>query len=204
MKNKILNSIQDTSRAIAQLTQPHSIAFIEAAAQMIAKAYDEGNKVIVAGNGGSLCDASHFTEELTGNFRYYRRALPAIALSEPGHITCVGNDMGFEWIFSRGVEAYGKPNDVFVGLTTSGNSPNIVNAFDAAKQMGLKTIAFIGKGGGKVKGMADLELCIDGFTTSDRIQEAHKAAIHIIIEMMEYILFPEKCLLSVEASAIQK
>lgn len=189
MKQKLLNSIEDCIRAAAQLKQPDTVAFIEEAAQMLAEAFQRGNQVIIAGNGGSLCDASHFAEELTGFFRHYRRALPAIALSEPGHITCTANDVGFEWIFARGVEAYGREGDVFVGLTTSGNSQNIVKAFEVAGERGLKTIAFLGKGGGKLKGVADLELIVSEFTTSDRIQEVHMAAIHLLIEVLEGILF---------------
>ena len=165
---------------------------MEEAALKLSECFANGHKVIVAGNGGSLCDGAHFAEELTGIFRSLRPALPVISLSEPGHITCVGNDLGFEYVFSRGVEAYGKPGDVFVGLTTSGNSANIIKAMEAAKCLQMGTIAFLGKGGGKLKGMADIELIIDGFKTSDRIQEAHMAAIHIIIEMIEYKLFSPK------------
>lgn len=182
-------SVDQGILAISQLRQPHALSFIESAAEMIAECFRSGNKVIVAGNGGSLCDAAHFAEELTGLFRSVRPALPAIALSEPGHITCVGNDLGFEWVFSRGVEAYGKEGDIFIGLTTSGKSANIIKAVEAAQKRGLRTITFLGKGGGKLKGVADLELIIDGFPTSDRIQEAHMAAIHIIIEAVELLLF---------------
>lgn len=189
MHTHILTSIQAAIQAVSQLQKPDSLAFIESAACLLTECFQAGNKILIAGNGGSLCDASHFAEELTGMFRALRPALPAIALSEPGHITCVGNDMGFEWIFSRGVEAFGKPGDVFIGLTTSGNSPNIIRAFETAERLGLKTIAFLGKDGGKLKGVADLELLIEGFTTSDRIQEAHMAAIHIIIEMVESLMF---------------
>jgi D-sedoheptulose 7-phosphate isomerase len=145
--------------------------------------------LLIAGNGGSLCDAMHFAEELTGQFRKKRAALPAIALSEPGHLTCTANDMGYDEVFARGVEAFGKPGDLFVGLTTSGNSPNIVRAFEEAKKRGLKTVSFLGKSGGALKGVADFEMLIKNFNTSDRIQEVHMAAIHIIIEAMEYELF---------------
>ena len=160
IKHNLLKSIDDCVRAAEQLKTPGTVAFIQAAGQMLADAFERGNQVIIAGNGGSLCDASHFAEELTGFFRHYRRALPAIALSEPGHITCTANDVGFDWVFSRGVEAYGRKGDIFVGLTTSGNSKNIVNAFQAAKERGLQTISFLGKGGGKLKGIADLELIV--------------------------------------------
>lgn len=188
-RKELESSLEQATFAIEQLKREHNLLFIQQAAHLLATTFQNGNKLLVAGNGGSLCDAAHFAEELTGLFRQKRRALPAIALSEPGHITCTGNDLGFDWIFSRGIEAYGKPGDLFIGLTTSGNSPNIINAFQKAQEMGLKTIAFLGKSGGRIKGMADLELLIDGFTTSDRIQEAHMTAIHLIIELMELELF---------------
>jgi D-sedoheptulose 7-phosphate isomerase len=189
MKNSILSSVKDSLLAIEKLIEPHSINFIEEASLMIAKCYKEGGKIIIAGNGGSLCDAMHFAEELTGQFRKKRRALPAIALADSSHITCCGNDFGFDEIFSRGVEAFGKPCDIFVGLSTSGNSANIIKAFEKASELNLKTIAFLGKSGGVLKGFADLELVINGFQNSDRIQEAHMTAIHIIIEIVEKHLF---------------
>ena len=191
LKEKIQHSVNDAIRAAEALTHPNSLQFIEQAAEMISNAFQHGNKIIIAGNGGSLCDAQHFAEELTGFFRNFRPALPAIALSEPGHLTCVSNDWGFEWVFARGVEAYGKKGDIFIGLTTSGNSENIIKAVEVAQNRELKTITFLGKKGGDLKGRADLELLIEGFDTSDRIQEAHMAAIHIIIEMVENLLANE-------------
>lgn len=192
MQKYLLKSVSDAINAISQLEQPGSLVFMEEAANMLSACFKAGNKVVIAGNGGSLCDGAHFAEELTGVFRSLRPALPAISLSEPGHITCVGNDLGFDWVFARGIEAFGKPGDVFVGLTTSGNSPNIVNAFEAARRLEMQTMAFLGKSGGKLKGVADIELIIQGFATSDRIQEAHMAAIHIIIEMVEHLMFSQK------------
>jgi D-sedoheptulose 7-phosphate isomerase len=191
MKNRLLKSIDQGIEAITQLRKPDAVTFLENTAQKLADAFKQGNKVLIAGNGGSLCDATHFAEELVGIFRHYRPALPAIALSEPGYLTCVGNDLGFEWVFARGIEAYAKEGDLFIGLTTSGKSLNLVRAFEMAKKRGMGTIAFLGKGGGQLKGVADLELCIDGFSTSDRIQEAHMAALHMIVEVVESILFPE-------------
>jgi D-sedoheptulose 7-phosphate isomerase len=189
MQNRLISSLDDCLTAIEQLKLPSSLLFMEKASMAIADCFTRGNKVILAGNGGSLCDAAHFAEELTGVFRKKRRALPAIALSEAGHLTCVGNDLGFEHVFARGVEAYGQRGDIFIGLTTSGNSPNIIKAFEEAQTQELQTIAFLGKGGGQLKGMVDLELIINVFPTSDRIQEAHMAAIHIIIEQVEHLLF---------------
>lgn len=156
----------------------------------MAAAFQAGNKVLIAGNGGSNCDALHFAEEFTGRFRGNRRALPAIALSDSSHITCVGNDFGFDYIFSRGVEAYGKEGDFFIGLSTSGNSANVIKAVEAAKELGMKTIVLLGKDGGKLKGMCDYEFVIPG-ATSDRIQEIHMMILHIIIEGVEKIMFPE-------------
>lgn len=186
---KVLASARQSVQAIEKLLLPENLKFMEQAAIMIADCFSRGNKIIIAGNGGSLCDAAHFAEELTGFFRQKRPALPVIALSEAGHITCAANDLGFDHIFSRGVEAYGKAGDIFIGLTTSGKSPNIVKAFEASQKQQLKTIAFLGKTGGVLKGFADLEIIIDGFETSDRIQEAHMAAMHIIIEIVEDRLF---------------
>jgi len=191
IKAALQRSVTDGIRAIEKLQEPQSLKFIEGVAGALADCFRRGNKVLIAGNGGSLCDACHFAEELTGFFRRPRAALPAIALSEPGHITCTGNDLGFEWIFSRGVEAYGKAGDIFVGLTTSGNSANIVRAVEAAQARNMTVVTFLGKGGGQLRGVGDWELLIDGFGTSDRIQEAHMAAIHMVIELMEYLLFPE-------------
>ena len=189
METQILNSVEEGIRAIQCLRDPEALTFIKDAAHLIAACFEKGGKLVIAGNGGSLCDAMHFAEELTGVFREKRRALPAIALSCPGHLTCTANDLGFEGVFARGVEAYGNPGDIFISLTTSGNSPNLLQAVPIAKKKGLKTISFLGKTGGELKGLSDLEWRVDGFKYSDRIQEAHMAAIHIIIEMVEKKLF---------------
>jgi D-sedoheptulose 7-phosphate isomerase len=184
MREEILRSIDEGMRAIEGMKNIEGLAFIERSATMIADCFQRGNKLLLCGNGGSLCDATHFAEELTGFYRQKRPALPAIALAEAGHLTCVGNDIGFSQVFSRGVEAYGKIGDLLILLTTSGNSDNLVTALQRAKEQGLQTIAFLGKTGGKLKGQAD-----SGFNWSDRIQEAHMMAIHIIIEQVEKLLF---------------
>ena len=162
----------------------------EKVAKELADVFTKGNKVLICGNGGSNCDALHFAEEFTGRFRGDRKALPAIAISDSSHITCVGNDYGFDYIFSRGVEAYGKEGDMFFGISTSGNSPNVIKAVEAAKKLGMKTCVLLGKDGGKLKGMCDYEFIISG-KTSDRIQEIHMMILHIIIEGVERIMFPE-------------
>ncbi|UYI78210.1 MAG: D-sedoheptulose 7-phosphate isomerase [Fusobacterium varium] len=162
----------------------------EKVAKALAEVFNNGNKVLICGNGGSNCDALHFAEEFTGRFRGDRKALPAIAISESSHITCVGNDYGFDYVFSRGVEAYGKPGDMFIGISTSGNSGNVIKAVEAAKKIGMKTCVLLGKDGGKLKGMCDYEFIIPG-KTSDRVQEIHMMILHIIIEGVERIMFPE-------------
>ena len=160
----------------------------EKVAKELADVFTKGNKVLICGNGGSNCDALHFAEEFTGRFRGDRKALPAIAISDSSHITCVGNDYGFDYIFSRGVEAYGKEGDMFLGISTSGNSPNVIKAIEDAKKLGMKTCVLLGKDGGKLKGMCDYEFIIPG-KTSDRIQEIHMMILHIIIEGVERIMF---------------
>lgn len=162
----------------------------EKVAKELADIFLAGGKVLICGNGGSNCDALHFAEEFTGRFRGDRRALPAIAISDSSHVTCVGNDYGFDYIFSRGVEAFGKSGDMFIGISTSGNSANVIKAVEVAKQMGLKTCVLLGKDGGKLKGMCDYEFIIPA-KTSDRVQEIHMMILHIIIEGVEKIMFPE-------------
>lgn len=156
----------------------------------LVRAFDSGKKVMICGNGGSMTDAMHFAEELTGRFRSDRKPLPAIALSDPSFITCAANDFGFDEIFARGVEAYGNSGDVFIGLSTSGNSPNIIKAFEKAKMLRMNTVLLLGKDGGKLKGKACHEIIIDG-KTSDRIQELHMLILHVIVEGIERIKFPD-------------
>lgn len=190
MDKEVLKSIEDAVRAVEALRSPTGLSFITTAAEKIAQTLQNGKKLLIAGNGGSLCDAMHFAEELTGQFRKYRPALAAIALADPGHLTCVSNDMGFESVFSRSVEALGVEGDLFIALTTSGNSLNLIKAVETAHSRQMQTIAFLGKNGGKLKGLCHLEWIVSGFHYSDRVQEAHMTAIHIIIEQVEKILFP--------------
>jgi D-sedoheptulose 7-phosphate isomerase len=157
---------------------------------LLAAAFNNQNKAMIAGNGGSACDAMHFAEEFTGKFRADRRPLPVIAFTDPAHITAVGNDFGFEDVFSRSVEAHGQKGDVFIGISTSGNSPNIIKAIEVCKKMDITTVALLGRDGGKLKGKADFEFIIPG-KTSDKVQEIHMTILHIIIEGTEQILFPE-------------
>lgn len=172
------------------ISEEKNFEILEGVIKVLVAAFDSGRKVIICGNGGSMADAMHFAEELTGRFRSDRKALPAIALSDPSNITCVGNDYGFDEIFSRGVEAFGKKGDVFIGLSTSGNSKNIIKAVESARTKKMSTILLLGKNGGKLKGRADLELIIPAIT-SDRIQEIHMMILHTLVEGVERVKFPE-------------
>ncbi|AUI86726.1 phosphoheptose isomerase [Vibrio azureus] len=167
------------------LSDDHNIAQIEAAAKMIADSFKQDGKVLSCGNGGSHCDAMHFAEELTGRYRENRPGYAGIAISDPSHLSCVSNDFGYDFVFSRYVEAVGRKGDVLFGLSTSGNSSNILKAIEVAQAKGMKTIALTGKDGGKMAGLADIEIRVPHFGYADRIQEIHIKIIHIIIQLIE-------------------
>lgn len=169
----------------AFLKDERSIQNIDDVAELMAHAINNGGKIMSCGNGGSLCDAMHFAEELTGKYRGERNPLPALAISDPSHITCVGNDFGFDYIFSRHVQGLGKPEDILLAISTSGNSQNIINAALAAKEKGMKVVALTGKNGGKLGEMANIEIRVPHMGYSDRIQELHIKIIHIIILLIE-------------------
>lgn len=167
------------------INDEHNIQTIQQAALLIADSFKKGGKVLSCGNGGSHCDAMHFAEELTGRYRENRPAYPAIAISDVSHISCVGNDFGYDAIFSRYVEGVGQTGDVLLGISTSGNSANVINAIHAAKAKGMKVIALTGKDGGKISGLADIEIRVPHFGFADRIQEIHIKVIHILIMLIE-------------------
>ncbi len=167
------------------LADDANIQAIEKAAKLLAEGFKDGAKVLSCGNGGSHCDAMHFAEELTGRYRENRPGYPAIAISDASHLTCVANDFGFEFVFSRYTEAVGQKGDMLFCLSTSGNSGNIINAITAAKAKGMKVIALTGKDGGKMAGLADVEVRVPHFGYADRIQEVHIKIIHILIQLIE-------------------
>jgi len=173
---------------VAQTNKENLTAQITKAADMVIGAFKNGKKLYACGNGGSACDAMHMVEEFVGRYKHNRPAMPAHNLMDPSIVTCCGNDFGYDEIFKRQIEAYGQEGDVFVGISTSGNSANVINALEEAKKKNMKTISFLGKSGGKMKGVADLDIIVNSNTTA-RIQEMHILAIHSILECADSIIY---------------
>ncbi|MCT7655891.1 D-sedoheptulose 7-phosphate isomerase [Oceanimonas sp. NS1] len=185
-QNLIRSELNEAAEVLNRfLADDANIAAIERAAKLLADSFKAGGKVLSCGNGGSHCDAMHFAEELTGRYRENRPGYPAIAISDPSHLSCVSNDFGYEFVFSRYLEAVGRKGDVLLGLSTSGNSANILKAIEVAKAAGIQTIALTGKDGGKMAGLADVEIRVPHFGYADRIQEVHIKIIHILIQLVE-------------------
>ncbi|MEO0335499.1 MAG: D-sedoheptulose 7-phosphate isomerase [Pseudomonadota bacterium] len=185
------NSLEEAQKVLKTfLEDPSYLEKCGKFSEMLIETFETGGNVFSCGNGGSHCDAMHFAEEFTGRFRKDRKPMGALALGDPSHVTCVSNDFGFDHIFKRQLEGLGRKGDMLVGLSTSGNSANIIHAVEAAKAMGIKTVALLGKGGGKLKDLADLSIVIPA-ETSDRVQEMHIKLIHTVIETSERKLFPE-------------
>ena len=185
-KPVIAAELEEAARVLSSFVNDRStISKIEQASTVIASAIQAGGKVISCGNGGSHCDAMHFAEELTGKYREHRKAIPAICISDASHISCVGNDYGYEYIFSRYLEALGNKGDVLLAISTSGNSPNVLKAAETARSRGMKIVALTGKDGGKLAPLADVELRVPHSGFADRIQEVHIKIIHILILLIE-------------------
>lgn len=163
---------------------------VEQSGQQMVEVLKRGGTIFSCGNGGSFCDAMHFAEELSGRFRKDRRALSGLCLSDGAALTCIANDYGYDAVFARGLEAHGRQGDAVVVISTSGNSPNILRAVECARAKGIRTIALLGKDGGKVRACADLAIVVPSSTT-ERIQEIHIQIIHLLIEFIERSLFPE-------------
>ncbi len=190
-KNQLIQSHFNEAASVLKefVSNPDNFRAIEKAGDILTHAFKNGNKVITCGNGGSMCDAMHFAEELSGRYRNDRASLPAISISDPSYITCTGNDYGFDRIFSRFVQGFGKNGDVLVAISTSGNSKNIIEAVNEAKKNGMMVIALTGKDGGKLGPLADLEIRAPQSTFADRTQEIHIKIIHSLIDYIEQQLF---------------
>ncbi len=186
LRSIITDELNEAARVLQKFVDnPVNAELIQQASEIIIDSVNAGGKVISCGNGGSHCDAMHFAEELTGRYRGDRKAIPAICVSDASHITCVANDYGFEFVFSRFIDALGNKGDVLFALSTSGNSPNILRAVSSAKEKGMKVIALTGKDGGKLGKMVDLEIRVPHFGFADRIQEVHIKIIHILMLLIE-------------------
>ncbi|OTA21008.1 phosphoheptose isomerase [Xenorhabdus beddingii] len=182
----IRSELSEAADTLAKfLNDDANIDAIQKAAVLLADSFKAGGKVLSCGNGGSHCDAMHFAEELTGRYRENRPGYPAIAISDPSHLSCVSNDFGYDYVFSRYLEAVGQKGDVLLGISTSGNSGNIIRAVEAARAKGMKVITLTGKDGGKMAGTADVEIRVPHFGYADRIQEIHIKVIHILIQLIE-------------------
>jgi len=182
MKSALSRSIKDLQALLPRLEQFGDQ--LQRLGDALLNCWNHRGKVLIAGNGGSAADAMHLAEELCVRFAKNRRALAAMALCDPTVLTCAANDFGFESIFSRQIEALGNSGDIFIALTTSGNSANLIKAVDAAKSRGLITVAFLGKDGGQLRARCDIEFLIPSPTTA-RIQECHKLLYHCLCEWIE-------------------
>lgn len=191
MSPHIEQTLLDARAALdALLANQATLQAIDAAGALLAEVFQRDGRAFSCGNGGSMCDAMHFAEELSGRYRLNRPALAAASISDPSHLSCVGNDYGYEQVFSRYLEAHARRGDVLLGISTSGTSANVVAAARAARLKGVKVIALTGKPGATLGTLADIEICTPGGQFADRVQELHIKVIHILIESVERRLFP--------------
>lgn len=186
MKQKqIADHFSEAQEILQKFNNPENHLKIENAGMAMVNSIKNGGKIISCGNGGSMCDAMHFAEELTGRYRDDRAAIPAVSISDPSHISCVGNDYGFDFIFSRYVEAMGNNGDVLLAISTSGNSKNVIKAIEVAKNKNMTVVALTGKDGGKIASLCDIEIRAPHSDFADRAQEIHIKVIHSLIDFIE-------------------
>lgn len=189
MDNQILGHFSEAQSILQQFIESPYFKNIEVAGSKMVESLKNGGKILSCGNGGSMCDAMHFAEELTGRYRNDRPAIAAISLSDVSHMSCVGNDYGYEYVFSRAIEALGNPGDVLLAFSTSGNSKNILRAIEAAKKKGLIVVGLTGKDGGAMAEQVDVEIRAPFSTYADRAQEIHIKCVHALIDYTERNLF---------------
>ena len=186
MRELIHASLREAAAGLERLRyDTATLNTIERAGKALAAAFKAGNRVFSCGNGGSMCDAMHFAEELSGRFRGDRPALAAQAISDVGHMSCVANDYGYNEVFSRYLEAHGRPGDVLLAISTSGNSPSVTNAVDYAAENKMVIITLTGNSDGYIYGAGDHDICTPAGKYADRVQELHIKVIHILIEIVE-------------------
>ncbi|MFT6922123.1 MAG: D-sedoheptulose 7-phosphate isomerase [Crocinitomicaceae bacterium] len=184
-ENQIADQFSQSLEILQLFNNSENIAKITRAGDIMTSSIKDGGKIISCGNGGSMSDAMHFAEELTGRFRDDRPSIAALSISDPSHITCVGNDYGFDSIFSRYIEGVGKPGDVLLAISTSGNSKNVINAINEAKRKGMLVIGLTGKTGGEMANLCDVEIRAPHSEYADRAQEIHIKVIHSLIGYIE-------------------
>jgi len=185
----IRSALEEAASGLERLRRNDAaLAAIEAAGGVLAKAFIAGNRAYSCGNGGSMCDAMHFAEELTGRFRRDRRPLAALAISDPGHLTCTANDFGYPQIFARFVQAHGRAGDVLLAISTSGSSANVLAAAEAARSLSMPVIALTGRPASPLAELAQVEVCTPAGRFADRVQELHIKVIHVLIELVEHQL----------------
>lgn len=187
MSQDFITQVFNESAEVLQnfMSNPSKIEAISKAGTIMVNSFKNNGKIISCGNGGSMSDAMHFAEELTGKFRENRPSLPAIAISDQGYLSCVANDFGYDYVFSRFVEGLGQEGDVLLAISTSGNSTNVINAAKAAKEKGIHVIGLTGKNGGALADYCDVEIRVEHNGYADRIQEIHIKVIHCLIGMIE-------------------
>jgi D-sedoheptulose 7-phosphate isomerase len=192
MIEHVRSSLTEASHCLDRLMgNGAALERIARAGEGLASSMMSGHRVFSCGNGGSMCDAIHFAEELSGRYRKNRKGLPAIAIADPGHLSCVGNDYGYEFVFSRFLEAHAKAGDVLVGISTSGRSANVIRAAEHARANGMTVITLTGRPDSALGVMADIDICTPGGEFADRVQELHIKVIHILIELVERRIYPE-------------
>jgi D-sedoheptulose 7-phosphate isomerase len=191
-RSAILGALQEAQAALAALCADQAaLQAIEQAATLLADTFAAGGKAYACGNGGSMCDAMHFAEELTGRFREDRPGYAAIAISDPSHLSCVGNDYGYEQVFARYLRAHARRGDVLLAITTSGGSRNVLAAAAAARELGVGVVALTGRAGAAIAEQADVAIVTPAGRYADRVQELHIKVIHILIELIERRLAPQ-------------
>jgi D-sedoheptulose 7-phosphate isomerase len=181
----IASHFTEAAKILNEFSTTENFNKIQNAGEILVNSISQGGKIISCGNGGSMCDAMHFAEELTGRYRGNRRALPAISISDPSHLSCVSNDYGYDFVFSRFLEALGNKGDVLVAISTSGNSKNVINAVVEARNKGMIVIGLTGKDGGLMKDLCDVEIRAPYSEFADRAQEIHIKVIHSLIHYIE-------------------
>jgi D-sedoheptulose 7-phosphate isomerase len=182
---QIADHFSEALEILQKFNTPENHALIKTAGDIMVTSVKVGGKIISCGNGGSMCDAMHFAEELTGRYRDDRKPIPALSISDPSHMSCVGNDYGYEKVFSRYLEAIGNKGDVLLAISTSGNSRNIIEAITAARAKGMQVIGLTGKDGGKMADLCDVEIRAPFSDYADRAQEIHIKVIHSLIDHIE-------------------